>query len=262
MNSLKKEFDHNGTYFEGQIDNDIIPTIFIHGVGLDNTMWYPQKKEFKNKSFIYYDILNHGNTTKGFKNLTFIDFNNQLNNLLSYLEVTKINLVGFSIGALIAQHFTMQNHNKINKLILIGSVYKRTEDQIKKVKNRFTDAKKGKSITTESIYRWFTESFLSQNPDVYNFFYNLLESKKNNDFIPAYKVFIESDNKELNFTNFKMPTLIMTGENEIGSTPKMSEDLHKKINNSILYIIKNAKHGATIEKADDVNKQINNFLFT
>ena len=25
----------------------------------------------------------------------------------------------------------------------------------------------------------------------YNFFYNLLENKKNNDFIPAYKVFVE-----------------------------------------------------------------------
>ena len=58
-----------------------------------------------------------------------------------------------------------------------------------------------------------------------------------------------------------MPTLIMTGENEIGSTPKMSEELNKDINDSILYIVKDAKHGATIEKENDVNDQLTKFLF-
>ena len=36
-----------------------------------------------------------------------------------------------------------------------------------------------------------------------------------------------------------MPTLIMTGENEIGSTPRMSQDIHNEIQNSQLHIIKN-----------------------
>ena len=118
-----------------------------------------------------------------------------------------------------------------------------------------------KSITKRSINRWFSKSYLKENPDVYKFFFNLLENKKNEDFIPAYKVFIESDKNKLDLSKFDMPTLIMTGENEIGSTPKMSEELNKDINNSILYIIKDAKHGATIEKADDVNNQLTKFLF-
>ena len=58
-----------------------------------------------------------------------------------------------------------------------------------------------------------------------------------------------------------MPTLIMTGENEVGSTPLMSEGISKEIKNSDLYIIKNAKHGATIEQAKTVNEQIFKFLF-
>ena len=58
-----------------------------------------------------------------------------------------------------------------------------------------------------------------------------------------------------------MPTLIMTGENEVGSTPLMSEGINKEIKNSSLYLIKNAKHGAIIEKAETVNKKIYKFLF-
>ena len=58
-----------------------------------------------------------------------------------------------------------------------------------------------------------------------------------------------------------MPTLIMTGENEVGSTPLMSQGIKKEIKNSYLYIIKNAKHGATIEQSNAVNKKLNKFLF-
>ena len=59
-----------------------------------------------------------------------------------------------------------------------------------------------------------------------------------------------------------MPTLIMTGEDEVGSPPIMSKKIHKEIKNSLLYIVNKGKHGITIEKAEDVNKQLSNFLFS
>ena len=176
-------------------------------------------------------------------------------------KLKKINLVGFSIGALIAQHFTEKYYDKVNKLVLIGSVYKRSNQQIKTVQKRYSEAVNGKKITIDSINRWFSENYLNNNPQVYDFFYNLLEKKENQDFLPAYKVFVNSDKYYINYSNFKMPTLIMTGENEVGSTPFMSEGISKEIKNSDLYIIKNAKHGATIEQADVVNEKLNKFLF-
>ena len=261
MTFLKKEFDNKKTYFERNFQAAKIPTIFIHGVGLDNSMWIPQKTFFSNQSVIFYDILNHGKSQKGFSELNFQKFSKQLEDLVNYLNVKNFNLVGFSIGALIAQHYTAKNYKKVNKLVLIGSVYKRTKEQIKTVKNRFKNALNEESITIDSINRWFTKPYLKDNPKVFDFFFKLLEKKKNSDFLPAYKVFVESDSKKLDFSNFTMPTLIMTGEQEIGSTPKMSKDLQKEINNSSLCIIKKAKHGVTVEKSEKVNKQILNFLF-
>jgi len=254
--------DHNSTYFEHNIDSsssDIV-TVFIHGVGLDNTMWLPQKKIFKKKKVVFYDLINHGKTKKSYKEIHFENFNQQLIQLLDFLNIKKMNLVGFSIGALIAQHFTSQYFHKINKLIIIASVYKRTEEQINKVKNRYKMALDGQNITNDSINRWFNSEYLEKNPDVYNYFYNILQKKNNEDFLSAYKLFIESDNYALNFSNFNMPTLIMTGENEIGSTPNMSKMLHQEINNSKLYIIPKAKHMVTYEKADEVSEKINNFI--
>ena len=90
MASFKKEFDNNYTYYEQSSNTNNIPSIFIHGVGLDNTMWYPQKKSFENKSVIFYDILNHGNSRRGWRTLTFNDLNDQLNNLLTILNLRKL----------------------------------------------------------------------------------------------------------------------------------------------------------------------------
>ena len=258
---LKEFRDSYGNFYQLSNLEESPTTIFIHGVGLDHTMWYPQKEYFHKKSVLFYDLINHGQSNVGFKELSFEVYNKQLLNLINELKLEKINLVGFSIGALIAQHFTEKFYKKINKLVLIASVFQRSKKQIEIVKKRYNEALNGSSISDDSIKRWFSQYYLENNPQVYNFFYYILERKNNQNFLAAYKIFVNSDQNPINYNNFQMPTLIMTGENEVGSTPIMSEEISKKIQNSILYIIKNSKHGATIEQSKDVNEQINSFLF-
>ena len=260
MNLPNFGFDSNSTYFENNLDATNIPTVFIHGVGLDNTMWEPQKKKFQNNHVVFYDLFNHGKSKKKFTTLNFEIFNKQLNDLLDHLSISKCNLIGFSLGALIAQHFLSQSYKKINKLIIIGSVYQRSRQQIKNVAIRYKQVSEGRDISLDSVNRWFTEDYLINNPNIKKFFLNLLGKKKREDFLPAYKVFVEADHYPLDLNNILIPTLIMTGENEVGSTPEMSRMLHREIKNSELYIIPKVKHMATFERADLVNEQISKFL--
>ena len=46
-----------------------IPLVFIHGVGLNNTIWEPQVNAFEN-SVLTYDILGHGKTPVSYTHLT------------------------------------------------------------------------------------------------------------------------------------------------------------------------------------------------
>ena len=43
----KSGYDYNSTYFENNLNFKDIPSIFIHGVGLDVSMWSKQKNYFK-----------------------------------------------------------------------------------------------------------------------------------------------------------------------------------------------------------------------
>ena len=99
-NNLDKDQNH---YY--LINNNSTPLVFIHGVGLNQNMWQPQLKYFKEKTILTYDLLGHGKTPFNNQNLTIDDLRSQLFNLLNNLNIDKINLIGFSIGSLIAIEF-------------------------------------------------------------------------------------------------------------------------------------------------------------
>ena len=245
--------DSHNTFYVLDKKKDI-PIVFIHGVGLNHKIWEPQINVFEN-TFIAYDILGHGKTPLNKENISFDDFSIQLINLIDELKIDKIHLVGFSIGSLIARNFASKYSDRLESLILLCSIFKRTEKQKQIVKDRFQLAKKSKSLSKQALKRWFTDDYLEKNPNTYIKISSILEQNNMENFLKVYELFVNHEDNE-KFENIKTNTLVMTGEGDIGSTPKMSENLSKVINNSKLKIISKGKHLCSIECADDVNMTI------
>ena len=138
-------FDLNRNYHFFK-DNNTIPLVFIHGVGLDHRMWEPQVKSLDESSILTYDILGHGKTPFKKEKITLEDFSDQINSILNYYKFTKINLIGFSLGSLIALDFASSFQEKLNKLVLIGTTYLRSEKERFLVLDRFNQAKLNKPM--------------------------------------------------------------------------------------------------------------------
>ena len=245
--------DSQNTFYILDKKNDV-PIVFIHGVGLNHKIWEPQINVFKN-TFLAYDILGHGKTPLNKENITFDDFSNQLINLIDELNIKKIHLVGFSIGSLIARNFASKYSDRLESLILLCSIFKRTEKQQQIVKDRFELAKKSRSLSKQALKRWFTDEYLEKNPNTYNKISSILEQNSIENFLKIYELFVNHQDNE-QFEKIKTKTLIMTGEGDVGSTPEMSLNLSKVINNSNVKIISKGKHLCSIECADDVNMAI------
>jgi len=252
---------NNQTYYN-YIDKQTIPIVFIHGVGLDHKMWSPQIDYFKKFSTITYDLLGHGRTPFKKKQIKMNDYVEQLSSIIKFLKLEKINLVGFSIGSLIALNFAADFQNKLNSLTLMATTYKRTEEQRQTVIDRVNLAKLNKPISQLAMKRWFTDEYLEKNPNIYEEFTKILtkdgEDQKN--FIKAYELFAyyKDDLEKIKKINTK--TLVMTGSIDPGSTPQMSKNLSNDLNNSSYTEINNGKHLCSIECADDVNINIKKFI--
>ena len=252
---------NNQTYYN-YIDKKTIPIVFIHGVGLDHKMWSPQINYFKNFSTITYDLLGHGRTPFKKEEIKINDYVEQLLAIIEFLKLEKINLVGFSIGSLIALNFASDFQNKLNSLTLIATTYKRSETQRQEVIDRVNLAKLNKPISQLAMKRWFTDEYLKKNPIIYEEFTKILtkdgEDQKN--FIKAYELFAHYKDDLEKIKKINTKTLVMTGSIDPGSTPEMSKKLSNDLNNSLYTEINNGKHLCSIECADDVNINIKKFI--
>ena len=245
--------DSNGTFYILN-QNQGIPIIFIHGVGLNHKIWKPQFDVFEN-TIVAYDILGHGQTPLESSNLSFDNFSRQLLNLIDELNFKKIHLIGFSIGSLIARNFAENYNNRLESLTLLCSIFKRSKEQQQIVNDRFELSKKSRSLSKQALKRWFTDEYILQNPKIYEEISSMLNENSMEDFLKIYELFVKHKDNE-KFENIKVKTLIMTGEFDSGSTPEMSKNLSKCIKNSKVKIIKNGKHLCSIECADEVNHAI------
>ena len=79
--------DANSTYYLLNKKNKT-PIVFIHGVGLNHSIWSPQINYFDHTT-VTYDILGHGKTPLNQGNISFNDFSVQLLNLMNELRFQK-----------------------------------------------------------------------------------------------------------------------------------------------------------------------------
>ena len=258
---MSKTSDSFETYYKFNKHNEKNPIIFIHGIGLNHKIWDQQINYFKNYNTIVYDLIGHGKTPFNKKEIAMQDFSKQLLKLVDSLNIDKFHLVGFSLGSLIARDFASLYSSKLSSLTLFGTVYKRSEDEKRQIINRYETMKLKKDISkVRAVQRWFTEEFLKKNPDIYKKIYSMLESTNHETWLKIYKLFVEHEDDDMKIKQIAAKTLIITGKEDIGSKPRMSEQISKLIHGSLCKLIKNGRHLCNIECAEIFNLTIKKFI--
>ena len=258
---MLKTSDKFETFYKFNKINEKSPIVFIHGIGLNNEIWDRQVNFFKSYNTIVYDIIGHGKTPLKKSQMSMKDFSNQLLELINELNLKKIHLVGFSLGSLIARDFASSYSDRLETLTIFGTVYKRTEDEKRVVVSRYESMKLNKDVSKKrALARWFNEDFIKKNPDIYNKIYSMLERNQHENWLKVYKIFVYHQDDDISIKQIKANTLIITGENDIGSTPSMSKNISKIITGSEFKIIKKGKHLCNIECAENFNVTIKEFI--
>ena len=99
------------------------PILLIQGVGGSMDSWEPAilKELSSNHTVIIFDNRGVKNTTIGTKQFSIQQFANDTVGLLDALKIQKADVLGFSMGSLIAQQLSLTHPEKVNRLLLIGS---------------------------------------------------------------------------------------------------------------------------------------------
>lgn len=238
--------------------------ILLHGVGLNQSIWVEQVKAFvPTRQIITYDLLGHGRSAAVPENTTLGDWVHQLENLVEELKLERFCLLGFSFGGMIAQAFAAKNADRIEKLVLMSTVYARSDEERAGVLARLDVAQREgpQAIIAAALSRWFSVKFAAEYPVVMQGYERMLRNNEPASFLAAYKCFATGDKQLVDMVSgISCPTLVMTGELDGGSTPEMARRLAATIPSARCFLIPQARHMMPVERSDEVNSVLRRFL--
>src|SRR5690348_9224903 len=101
--------------------------VLLHGVGLDHTMWRPIAALLEDQfEVLTPDLLGHGANRPAPVGTTLRDL---ADDVATALPPTTAHLVGFSLGALVAQHLARHRPELVASLTSVSSVCRRTDSE-------------------------------------------------------------------------------------------------------------------------------------
>lgn len=236
--------------------------LLIHGVGADLHSWDRVAGILaENFRVIRADLRGHGRShrIRGGFSLEQFAWDNLA--VLDQLGVEAANVVGFSLGGLVAQSLCLQAPQRVSKMILVSAVGNRTAAEKERVLARLETLRTQgiRAVTEAAKARWFTEEFKRDHPEKIDRRIEQLIANDPESYNEAYRILAESDLGS-RLSEVTCPTFLMTGELDEGSNPRMSISMHGSIAGSQVEILPGLKHNLLLEVPDLIADRIQRFV--
>ena len=257
-----KHSTNDGTVYERNGSGPVV--VLLHGLGLNRAMWQwllPSLTDYFD--VVTYDLWGHGESSNPPSAPTLRLFSDQLAGLLNEIRVNTTAVVGFSIGGMIARRFAFDYPPRLSALVILNSAHDRTPIENEAVQIRAEQAYENgpAAMVDAALERWFTPNFRLKNPETMDLVRGWLESNDSAVYPRIYRVLADGNAELVDVIKWiKCPTLVMTGEDDIGNSPKMAYRMAKIFPEGRSVILSGLRHMALAEDPDQVNYHLISFL--
>lgn len=225
----------------------------IHGLGLTHSTWQWHAPALgRRHRVLQYDLYGHGASPLP-ERPSLALFARQLRDLMDELEIADAALVGFSLGGMINRRFARDYPERVLALVILNSPHERSPEAQRQVEERASaSAARGPGADLDAtIDRWFTREFQSRNPAVVDDIRAWVLANDPDSYALCRRV-LAFGVKELvrPATPVSHPCLVMTAENDVGSTPSMAAAIAAQIPGAETRIVPDLRHMALVESPE------------
>ena len=240
------ETSSNGSVYELSGPEYAPVVVLVHGLGLNRQIWESYVCRLAHRyRVLCYDLFGHGESASppGKPSLTL--FSEQLLSLLDELAIDQCSIIGFSLGGMINRRFAMDHPERLRALGILNSPHEREPEAQELVERRALDSAEGGPGATldATIERWFTSGFRTSSPEFVARVRKWVLANDPENYALCRQVLafgvVELIRPEPPITH---PALIMTCENDSGSTPEMSQAIAAEIKGSQVIIVPGLRH--------------------
>ena len=236
--------------------------MFSHSLGTNLLMWDPQVRRFRdNYKIICLDTRGHGKSDVPDGPYTLEQLAQDAVGLMDTVGIKEVHWIGLSMGGMIGQAVALNYPDRLKSLILCDTAAKVNEEDQPIWQERIEAALKHgmEALLEPTLERWFTKPFREKNPPEVQLIRKLFLSTPVKGFVGCAEAI-----RRLNYldrlSEIKLPTLIIVGQEDMGTPVEVAKEMHKRIPNSELVIIPSAAHLSNLEQPERFNQAIADFL--
>ena len=126
MTSADSSLDASAITLHRQGDGP--PLVLLHCLGVDHHFWDFATELSRDFTLLRYDLPGHGASTVPSAPYGIADLSAQLVEILAAHKIARAHLAGISLGGLIAQHFAATHSDLVDRLILIDTTPRYTDE--------------------------------------------------------------------------------------------------------------------------------------
>lgn len=254
--------DQNGTAYDILGPDGAPWVVLIHGLGLDRRVWDGMVDALAPRyRLLAYDLLGHGGSAK----VRVPDLTALARQTLAVMDDAGVNraaLVGFSLGGMINRRVAMDAPGRVVALGVLNSPHDRGAAEQARVEARAAASAEGPAATLDAaIARWFTPEFIAAHPNIIAETRRTVLANPTDCYADCRRILAEGV-KELIRPDPPLthPTLVMTCQNDSGSTPAMSHAIAAEIPAAALAIVPNLQHMGLVERPELFSGPLLEFL--
>ena len=254
----------NGTAYTltGQENAPVV--VLIHGLGLTRDTYRDFLPALEGSfRVLNYDLFGHGETCAPPEVPTLTTFSEQLNSLLDELNIAEAALVGFSLGGMINRRFAMDYPQRVKALVILNSPHERGEEAQRLVEERAAASDAGGPAATidATLERWFTPTFRRQQHATLEKIRHWVLANDASVYTQCRQVLAAGVVELIRPSPpIQHPTLVITCENDSGSTPAMSQAIASEIAGADVIIVPHLQHMGLVEQPGLFLKPLLKFL--
>ncbi|MCB4767261.1 alpha/beta hydrolase [Ancylobacter sp. Lp-2] len=237
--------------------------VLIHGVGLSRWVWdQPAAALAPHARVVSYDLPGHGSDDRAFETGSLDAYVEDLAAVLDAAGVDRAVFVGAAFGSFIARRFARLHPERVEGLVLVSPLGRRTPEQSIAVGVRLRETQaEGVAATLEaSIERWLSPGFRTERPDVEARLRAVLLATPFASFLSAYRVFATVDGAIADeAASITAPVLVITGGDDANATPQMARQVGEALNDATLTVLPGIRHLVSLEAGARLGEAILRF---
>lgn len=245
------------------------PVVFIPGLGGTTDLWTFQTRYFKkNYQSISLDNRGAGRSSKPLGFYSMQGFAKDLNSLLDVMEIDQpINLVGASMGGLIAQAFIHEYPKRVKKLVLACTgvsggdphVTMSSPDVAKKLMNPGSTQEQKIDTMLEIFYH---PDYIKKRPDIKQLFLSSTEAPQPPHAYMAQLTACGDPRPYYGWLGLiDVPTLVIHGDDDLVWPVQNAKTLKEGLGSKgELHIMKKAAHILMQEQPEEFNRVLDEFF--